>query len=88
LPSTHSLASITGEGVVMAIKPAHRGDGIVLRTLLLPGPVDVSPSPALGVREAVRTDLVERDLEPLVAHSGTLRLDRARHGSIATVRWR
>jgi hypothetical protein len=88
LPASLSLAGLDGDGVLSILKPATRGDGVILRALLLPGPVTVHLSPLLAGRHATRVDAVERDLEDLGTVSDTLVLDRARYGAIATVRLR
>jgi hypothetical protein len=75
-----SLISFDGDGVITALKPAERGEGTIVRALLLPGPItlhsDLSPSK--------RTDALERDL----ADQSDLMLDRDRFGPIATLRLR
>jgi hypothetical protein len=86
LPAQASLASLDGDGLITALKPADRGDGIILRALVLPGPAMIHLSPALAPLARVRTDAAERDLEPLAATADTLSLDRATDGPIATFR--
>lgn len=81
-----SLASVEGEGVLTALKPAERGDGVIVRALLLPGPVTIHLSPLLSGRKLARTDTSERDLEELGDAGDTILLDRGRYGAIATVR--
>ncbi|HEY3356607.1 MAG TPA: hypothetical protein VGQ83_25375 [Polyangia bacterium] len=88
LPAEQSLAALEGDGVLTALKPADRGDGVILRALLLPGPATVRLGPALAGRHAVRVDAAERDLEDLGPAGDTLTLDAARYGAIATVRLR
>jgi hypothetical protein len=90
LPVQGSLAGVDadGAGVITALKPAERGGGVILRALLLPGPLTVHLGPALAGRARTRTDAVERDLEPLDGVGDTLVLDRERFGAIATVRLR
>jgi hypothetical protein len=83
-----SLAEADGDGAVTAIKPAERGEGVILRALLLPGPLQVRLSPPLAGRTAILTDAVERDLTNLGMATNPLSLDRGRTGSIATVRLR
>lgn len=77
-----SLASIEGDAVISAIKPADRGAGVVLRALLLPGPATVSLSQMLAGRQLTVVDLAERDGAPLGAAGPTLALDTATYGSI------
>jgi hypothetical protein len=81
-----SLASADGDGLITALKPAERGDGVILRALLLPGPLTIHLAAPLAALARTRTDAVERDLEPLDAPSDTMVLDAARFGPIATVR--
>lgn len=88
LPGESSLAGLGGDGVLSALKPADRGEGVILRALLMPGPVTVHLSPLLAGRHAYRVDVAERDLEDLGMVTDTLVLDRGRFGSIASVRLR
>src|SRR5207248_10726922 len=59
LPAALSLLQLDGPGVISALKPADRGDGIVLRAQ---GAVHVRLSQLLQGRMAVRIDAAERDL--------------------------
>jgi hypothetical protein len=86
LPAESALLAADGDGVITAIKPADRGTGVIVRALLLPGPVTVHLPAALAARHAVRTDALEHDLEDLGVAGDTLMLDRTRYGAIATVR--
>jgi hypothetical protein len=86
-PLEASLAQIEGDGVLQALKPADRGDGIILRVLLLPGPATVR-SPLLQQFQVVRVDAAERDLEELGPFGEALTLDAARFGAIVTLRLR
>ena len=80
LPAQGSLASLDGEGVITAIKPAERGEGVIVRALLLPGPVTLTTNlPHATIR---RTDALERDLASVAG----LTLDRDSFGAIATLR--
>jgi hypothetical protein len=88
LPAERSLASLDGEGVLTAAKPAERGEGIILRALLVPGPATLHLPPQLANRQLVRVDALERDLEALGAAGDTVVLDPARYGALATVRLR
>ena len=88
LAAEGSLASVDGEGILTAVKPAERGDGVIVRALLLPGPVTVHLSPQLAGLARTRTDAVERDLADLDGTGDTITLDAATFGSIATVRLR
>jgi hypothetical protein len=80
LPAMGSLATLDGEGLITALKPAERGDGVIVRALLLPGPVMISTD--LPHQTITRTDALERDL---AAASG-LTLDHDTFGAIATLR--
>jgi hypothetical protein len=86
LPAEGSLAAVEGDGLLTAIKPADRGGGVIVRALLLPGPVTVHLPPSLAGRKLTRTDSSERDLEALGTSGADLTLDRDRFGAIATVR--
>ena len=88
LPAQLSLASVDGEAVVSAIKPADRGDGVVIRTLLMPGPGQLHLSPGLASRQASVVDLAERDTQPLGVAGGTITLGPPSFGSIAGLRLR
>jgi alpha-mannosidase len=72
--------------VVAAVKPASRGDGIIVRLL-----THTTPGPTLGltvrrhvVKAAWLCDARERDLEELEVHAG--KVDLTMPGTIATVR--
>jgi hypothetical protein len=86
LPPQGSLLTVEGDGLVSALKPADRGGGVIVRALLLPGPVTLHLPPALAARARTRTDALERDLAPLDGSGEMLTLDAATFGSIATVR--
>lgn len=88
LASEGSLGSISGSGVISALKPADRGAGIVVRVLLLPGPAELRLSPRFAGRRMIRLDASERDLEDLGVAGEKIVLDRARFGAIATLRLR
>ncbi len=87
LPSETSLAGSQGDGIVSAVKPADRGEGTILRALLLPGPLTVDLGAQLQGRTMMRTDAVERDLAPAGTSGPTLVLSPATYGAIATVRF-
>jgi alpha-mannosidase len=80
-----SLLSVDGDGLITALKPAERGDGVIVRALLLPGPATLHLSAQLAQLGRTRTDALERDLAALEG-SGDLTLDRETFGAIATVR--
>ncbi len=88
LAPTASLASVEGDAVISTIKPAERGEGAIVRALLLPGPATLRLAPALGGAEVVASDLTERDSASLGARSDAIALDRASRGSIVTLRVR
>ena len=67
---------------------ADRGGGLILRALLMPGPVTVSLSPLLSDRTRTRADALERDIVPMGGVGGPLTLDQGAFGGIATVRLR
>jgi hypothetical protein len=83
-----SLVSVDGDGVVSALSPAERGDGAVLRVLLLPGPAQVHLSPAFVGKQLGVVDLGERDGKALGVATDTLALDPATYGSVAAFRLR
>ena len=88
LAAQQSLLGIEGAGIVSALKPADRGDGLIVRVLLLPGPVTLRLPPALAGRQAVVVDSAERDLRVLGPAGSTLVLDRAHYGTLPTLRLR
>jgi hypothetical protein len=88
LPVEHALLRVWGDAVVTALKPADRGGGLIVRALLGPGPATIEPSPLLGAGAAEQVDLAERTLGPLDLTGGSIALDPAHLGSIATVRLR
>ena len=88
LPQQESLASVDGDAVVSAIKPAERGEGVVVRTLLMPGPGQLHLSAAFVGKQASVVDLAERDTRALGAAGETISLGPPTFGSIAGVRLR
>ncbi len=97
LAAEGSLASIDGDAIISALKPAERGQGVIIRALLLPGPATIhfpsNGSAGLSTLARTRTDAVERDLAAIGdggngddGGGSTLTLDAATFGSIATVR--
>ena len=88
LPDRGALATLAGDGVLSALKPAERGDGLILRVLLLPGPVTVTLGPQLAGRTLTAVDAVERDLRPVAKSGETWTIDRATYGAIASFRLR
>ncbi len=86
LPRASSLYRVSGEGLLSTAKPADRGEGLIVRVLLVPGPLTLELPPALVGRRLTRTDAAERDLEDLGETPAQLRFDRERYGAIATVR--
>jgi hypothetical protein len=86
LPAESSLLSASGAGIVSALKPADRGGGVILRVLLMPGPVTVSLPPALQGKAMTVVDLAERDGMALGTSGATLVLDQKTFGAIASVR--
>ena len=61
IASRGSLVTITGGGVVTALKPADRGAGVILRVELLTGGATVQLSSWIAHATIIATDLVERD---------------------------
>jgi hypothetical protein len=86
LPRESSLLGVSGAGIVSAIKPADRGAGIIVRALLLQGPVTLALPPALVGKKMTRVDIAERDLAPLGTAGATVVLDPATYGVIASIR--
>jgi len=82
-----SLLGVSGGGVVSALKPADRGDGLVVRVLPMVSAVHLTPSPLLNVTRANWVDLAERDGAPL-PFGATIDVDRKTSGSIASIRLR
>lgn len=62
LPAAGSLLEVSGAGVVSALKPADRGEGMILRVLQQPGPVKVKLLGPLAGRTVTRVDLAEREI--------------------------
>jgi len=86
LPAQTSLASVDGDAVLSAIKPADRGGGVVLRALLMPGPGTINLSPSLAGRQLGVVDLAERDGASLGTAGTSIPLDPATYGAIAGFR--
>jgi hypothetical protein len=84
LPIEQSLAQVSGDGVLSALKPADRGQGVIVRALVEPGPVTITLAPMFH-GQVTRTDSSERDLAAAGALA-PLTFDRAHDGPIATVR--
>jgi hypothetical protein len=85
-PFQESLLEVEGEGVVSALKPAERGDGLILRALLMPGPVTVHLSPLFQGRKINVVDLAERDGARLGTAGESLTFSPGSSQSIASVR--
>jgi hypothetical protein len=88
LPAQASLASVDGQAVISAIKPADRGPGVIVRVLLMPGPAEVQLASSLAGRQVNVVDLAERDLPTPVSSGNTIALDPAVYGPIASLRLR
>jgi len=89
LPARASLVTIDGDAVVTAIKPAERGDGVIVRALLLaPTPATLTLGSPLAGRSISLVDLAERDQPTQGALASPLTLDRDAYGSIASFRLR
>jgi hypothetical protein len=86
LPGETSLLGVSGAGIVSALKPADRGGGVILRAVLMPGPVTITLPPSLVGKQMTRVDVAERDSAPLGTAGTTLVLDRETFGAIASVR--
>jgi hypothetical protein len=86
LPRAEQLLGVTGAGVVSALKPADRGDGVILRALLMPGPVTVTLPPALVGKQMTQVDVAERDGASLGVAGKTVVFDQATFGAVASVR--
>jgi hypothetical protein len=90
LPASGSLLGIdpSDRGIVLSLKPAERGDAraIIVRALLLPGPLTLQLPSALVGRPIKRVDALERELDDLGITKETVTLDRERFGAIATVK--
>jgi alpha-mannosidase len=86
LAAMGSLVSLDGEGVITALKPAERGEGVIVRALLLPGPATLTTM--LPHTSITKTDALERDLSAIEQQGpGTsFALDHEGFGAIATVR--
>jgi hypothetical protein len=83
----NSLATVDRHDVVViAAKPASRGEGMILRlqTFTTPGPPLALSLPRCDVEAAILCDARERDLQPLEVRQGTIRLTMP--GCLATVR--
>jgi hypothetical protein len=86
LPGEQRLLSLEGGGIVSAIKPASRGDGVIVRALLTEEAATLHFGAGLRAGAGTKVDLAERDLESLGPLAETLVLDRTDWGSLATVR--
>ena len=86
LAAAAQLLAVQGDGVVSALKPADRGAGAILRTLLLPGPVTVQLSSPLSAQGVGSVDLIERDLaRPVTSDGNAITFDQA-NGALQSVR--
>jgi hypothetical protein len=86
LPPVSSLASVSGQAVISAIKPADRGGGVIVRALLLPGPGQLQLGPSLVGSKLEQVDLTERNVQSLGTAGATIPLDAAGTGSIVGLR--
>jgi hypothetical protein len=86
LAAQTSLASIDGDAVISAIKPADRGAGVILRVLLMPGPGQVHLGAGLAGRQLGTVDLAERDTGDLGVAPDTFTVDAVTRGTIASFR--
>ncbi len=86
LPREQQMLGVSGAGVVSALKPADRGDGVILRALLMPGPVTVTLPPSLAGKHVTQVDVAERDGADRGVAGNSIVLDRATYGAIASVR--
>ena len=87
LPPGRSLFQVYGAGILSTAKPADRGEGVIVRVLLTPGPVTLVAPDLIG-RTLTRTDAAERDLAALGTVPAELVLDRDYDGAIVTLRIR
>jgi hypothetical protein len=86
LSTDGSLASVAGAGVITAVKPAERGDGVIVR-VSLSGAATLTLAPFLLGKQLTLDDLAERDLRELGTTSSTIALDPAMLGErIVTLR--
>ena len=86
LPAATSLLGVSGDGIVSALKPADRGGGVILRAVLMPGPVTVTLPASLAGKQMTRVDVAERDGTSLGTAGTSLVLDPKTFGAIASVR--
>ena len=84
LPASASLASVTGDAVIAAIKPAEQAAGSVVRVLLLGDSASFKPGGVLEGRNWERVDLVERALGPLALSAGAATLQRKQLGAVVS----
>ncbi len=85
-PTASPVTCDSADVYVAAVKPASRGEGVIVRLLTF-GPFGQTVSldaSALGVRAASLCDARERDLEPVEVQGGKVRLQLA--GAISTLR--
>ncbi|HEX7604747.1 MAG TPA: hypothetical protein VF316_24180, partial [Polyangiaceae bacterium] len=88
LPGEQRLLSFEGDGIVSAIKPASRGDGVIVRALLSGSAVTLHFDGALHPSSGATVDLAERARGPLAPFGTSLALDRDGSGSLVSVRLR
>jgi hypothetical protein len=84
LAPSGSVISISGGGIVSTVKPADRGQGVIVRVQLVTSGATLALPPTLPHGTITMTDLVERDLGVLPT-SDTIDLD-AGNGSLRTLR--
>jgi hypothetical protein len=84
LATSGSVISISGGGIVSTVKPADRGQGVIVRVQLVTSAATLALPPTLPHSTITMTDLAERDLGALPT-SATIGLDPG-SGSLRTLR--
>jgi alpha-mannosidase len=86
VPPRTPLVELDGDGLILsAIKPADRGEGIVLRFFEAAGAATRARVTVAGAQRIERVDLLEEHVEDLAAKDGTAILD-VRPYEIVTLR--
>ncbi|MBS2021790.1 MAG: hypothetical protein JST92_05230 [Deltaproteobacteria bacterium] len=80
-PLEQSLVQVEDNAALLALKPADRGDGLILRVEAMPGPVVLHFAKVLQGKLFIADDALERDQLLLGAVQDPIEIDRDQSGS-------